>query len=101
MSSKNGGTVGLDPLFLGLTRPALIGGVTFSYFAMNFFLCTILFVMTSDFRAFLLGGLIHGVGMYICKKEPLTIDILLIKTQKCPGVINKDFHGGLNSYNMF
>lgn len=95
------GVLGLDPLFLGLTRPALVGGVTFSYFAVNFFACTFLFVITSNFKAFLLGVAIHIVGMVICKKEPLAMDILMLKVQKCPSVINKNFHGGLNSYNMF
>jgi type IV secretion system protein VirB3 len=91
----------LDPLFLGLTRPALIGGVTFVYFAFNFFLCTILFVLTSDFKSFIFGVFLHFIGMYICKKEPLAIDILLAKFKKCPNTLNKNFHGGLNSYNMF
>ena len=99
--SKSGGKLELDPLFLGLTRPALVAGVTFTYFSLNFLICTLIFVGTSSFKACLLGVAIHGLGMYICKKEPLAVDILLSKSRKCPSILNKNFHGGLNSYNMF
>lgn len=95
------GVLGLDPLFLGLTRPALIAGVTYNFFALNFFVCTIGFVITSNFKVFLLAVLIHLFGMYISKKEPLAVEILMTRLQKCPNVRNKNFHGNLNSYNMF
>ncbi len=97
----SGGVLGLDPLFLGLTRPALIAGVTYNFFALNFFICTIAFTITSDFKSFVAGVLIHLIGVYICKKEPLAVEILMMKTQKCKNVLNRSFHGDLNSYNMF
>lgn len=95
------GKLKLDPLFLGLTRPALIGGVTFSFFTLNFLGCTMVFVIFSSFKIFILGALVHGIGIILCKHEPLAVDILLLKIQKCPSVRNNNFHGGLNSYNMF
>lgn len=95
------GVLGVDPLFLALTRPALIGGVTFSYFAMNSMICIIIFILTSQFKIFLLGFLIHGIGMVLCKHEPLAVDILVNKMKKCPRVLNYNFHNNSNSYNMF
>lgn len=99
--SKNGGSLDLDPLFLGLTRPAMIAGVTYTFFALNFMICTLGFVITSKFSFFMIGFVIHLIGVFICKKEPLAVEILFTKIQKCPLVRNNKFHGGLNSYNIF
>ena len=97
----DGGSLGTDPLFLGLTRPALIGGVTYTFFALNSFIFMIAFVLTSEFKVFLFGIVTHLFGMLISKKEPLAVEILLTKVQKCPANSNNRFHGNLNSYNMF
>lgn len=95
------GTLQIDPLFLGLTRPALIAGVTFGYFAAEGLVAVLIFILTSNFKIFLVAVATHIFGVMLCKKEPLAIDMLLCKLQKTPGVMNKSFHGGLNSYNMF
>ena len=95
------GSLQTDPLFLGLTRPAMLAGVTFTYFAFEMMVAMIGFVITSNFACFLLAGGLHGIGVYLCKKEPLMIEMFLTKFQKTPAVQNKQFHGGLNSYNMF
>jgi type IV secretion system protein VirB3 len=96
-----GGVLQVDPLFLGLTRPALIGGVTFSYFAFNSLVSIVGFIVTSEFKIFILAIVVHVLGMLLSKKEPLAVDMLITKLQKCPKVPNSSFHGGLNSYNMF
>jgi type IV secretion system protein VirB3 len=101
MGNSDLGSVKTDPLFLGLTRPALIGGVTFPFFALNTLVFLLAFILTSQFKVFIGAVGVHVLGMLICKKEPLAVDILMTKIQKCPGVRNKIFHGGHNSYNMF
>ena len=101
MSDSGLGTLKTDALFLGLTRPAMIAGVTYVYFAFEFLVTILMFVATSNFKVFLITFVVHGFGMVLCKKEPLAIDILLNKTQKTPPVFNKTYHGGLQSYNMF
>lgn len=102
MSSNNGlGLLQTDALFLGLTRPALIAGVTFTYFSFEFFVTTLIFIMTSQFRVFIIAIVAHVIGVFLCKKEPLAIDMLLTKIQKTPSTRNKNFHGNLQSYNMF
>lgn len=101
MADSGLGTLKTDALFLGLTRPAMLAGVTYTYFAMEFFVSIIIFVMTSNFKVFLFTFFAHGFGMVLCKREPLAIDMLLNKTQKTPATFNKSYHGGLQSYNMF
>ncbi|MBQ7552538.1 MAG: VirB3 family type IV secretion system protein, partial [Rickettsiales bacterium] len=54
-----------------------------------------------SFKLLLIVVAMHIIGMQLCKKEPLAIDILLTHFRKTPPVPNKSFHGGLNSYNMF
>ena len=102
MSDTNGlGTLKTDALFLGLTRPVLIGGVTFAYFAAEMLISVLIFIMTSNFKVFLVSALTHAFGIVIKKKEPLAVDLLLAKYQKTPVTLNKNYHGGLQSYNMF
>ena len=101
MADNGLGYLKTDALFLGLTRPALIAGVTFAYFAFEGLIAILIFIMTSNFKIFLVAIGTHIFGVMLCKKEPLAIDMLLAKFQKTPNVMNKSFHGGLQSYNMF
>ena len=101
MADAGLGSLKTDALFLGLTRPALIAGVTFAYFAAEGLVAILIFIMTSNFKIFLVAIGTHAFGMMLCKKEPLAIDMLLVRMQKTPSTMNKSFHGGLNSYNMF
>ena len=99
--SEDLGSLKTDPLFLGLTRPSMLLGVTFSYFAFEMILGMLSFIIANDFRLLLVVGALHVFGMQLYKKEPLAINMLITKAQKTPSVKNKSFHGGLNSYNMF
>jgi len=95
------GSLKTDPLFLGLTRPAMILGVSFMFFVLNSLGCLMYFVMTSKFNVVIIGVAVHIFGMMLSKKEPLAVEILLTKLSKCGKCRNSQFHGGLNSYNMF
>ena len=83
MSEGDLGKVGVDPLFLGLTRPALIFGVSFLYFGLNVMGAVMYFVITTDFKIFPISLMVHLFGMGLSKKEPLAVDILMTKLQKC------------------
>jgi len=98
---SSGGKLSLDPLFLGLTRPALVGGVTFMFFGMNFFVSVFAFLIFGTFKVFLLSIIVHIFGIFLSKNEPLAVDILVTRFQKCPNIVNRAFHNGANSYNMF
>ena len=95
------GSLKTDALFLGLTRPAMIAGVTFAYFTVEMLATTLIFVLTSNFKVFLVAILTHAFGVVLCKKEPLAIDLLIAKFQKTPRTLNKNYHNDLQSYNMF
>ena len=94
------GTVKLDPLFVGLTRPTLFFGVSQSFGMLNGFACVMYFIQTSNMKVVFVGGLIHLIGYIACFKEPLIIELFMMKMQKCNKCKNKMFHGA-NSYDCY
>lgn len=96
------GSVGTDPLFLGLTRPPLLLGVSYTFAALNGMVSLMAFVITSNFfyLLILLPGM-HLVGWFICLKEPRAIELLMAKTSKCSVCRNRMHHGGTNSYDVY
>ena len=58
------------------------------------------FVITSDFLGFLALPLIHGVGYILSEKEPLFLELFMIKQQKCNRCKNRLYHGLTNSYDV-
>jgi type IV secretion system protein VirB3 len=65
-----GGRLKVDPLFVGLTRPTLLFGVSQMFVILNAFCCIGYFVMTNDLTA--MGALVaaHLVGYLASSKEP-------------------------------
>ncbi len=96
------GSVGTDPLFLGLTRPPLLLGVSYTFAALNGIISLLAFVITSKFfyLLVLLPG-IHLIGWFICVKEPRAIELLIAKTSKCSICRNRMYYGGTNSYDVY
>jgi len=92
--------LGTDPLFLGLTRPAMIFGVTFPFAVLNGFMCLTYFILSSDFKGFLALPFVHGIAYMICAKEPLALDLIMTKGSKCTKCRNKSFYGA-NSYDVY
>lgn len=91
-----------DPLFLGLTRPAMAFGVTYLWFMLNAMTWILYFINTSDFVWMIIGApTIHGIGYFICSKEPRFMDILLIKGGKCMKCKNARYHGNTQSYDLY
>ncbi len=90
-----------DLLFLGLTRSAVLFGVSYMFFGLNVMISLLYFVLTSDFKVVLVAFAIHIFGMILTKKEPLAVEILFTKLRKCSGCKNRQFYGGTNCYNPF
>ena len=91
-----------DPLFLGLTRPAMAFGVTYTWFLVEAFVLVIYFINTSDFLGlFVATPILHGVGYFICAKEPRFMDMLIIKSAKCMKCKNARFHGNTQSFDLY
>ena len=89
-----------DPLFVGLTRPPLLFGVSYTYFVVNAMISLIGYIGTSDFRFLMIALPIHMIGYYLCSKEPLFIELFKVRAEKCNRSSNKFYHGA-NSYDPF
>ena len=97
-----GGRIKADALFLGLTRPSMILGGTYVFAGLNALTSLMLFVMTSNF-VYLLVMLptLHGIAYLICLKEPLTLEMIIMKTSNFMKCRNKSFYDGTNSYDVY
>jgi type IV secretion system protein VirB3 len=91
-----------DPLYQGLTRPAMIFGVTYNFFLINVMSITIAFINTRDFFVVLvIAPAIHALGYYICLREPRFLELIALRLGKCQKCKNRLFHGFTNSYDAF
>jgi len=91
-----------DPLFLGLTRPAMAFGVTYTWFLVEVFCLVIYFINSSDFLGlFITTPILHGIGYFICAKEPRFMDMIIIKGARCMKCKNARFHGNTQSFDLY
>ncbi|MDF2964896.1 MAG: virB3 [Rickettsiaceae bacterium] len=91
------GNLTSDPLFVGLTRPTLIFGVSISYAMLNMIISVVYFINTSSFWIVPVAGVIHVIGYILCFKEPRFMELYLNKLSKCNNCPNKSYFGS-NSY---
>lgn len=70
----------LDPLFVGMTRPAMLAGVTYSGVILNTMLVVPLFVLFNSL-ALLLLPVVHGVMWSVCRWEPRFFDLILVRAK--------------------
>ena len=96
------GQISADPLFLGLTRPPLLLGVSYTFAALNGIVSLLAFIITSQFfyLLVLLPGM-HMVGWFVCLKEPRSIELMIARFSKCNICRNRYYHGGTNSYDVY
>jgi type IV secretion system protein VirB3 len=99
MSDDSDSGLNLDPLFVGLTRPSLLFGVNQMFVILNALACIGYFVMTNDIRIMGLMGFLHMIGYLASSKEPLFVELVMVKLQKCNRCDNKFYHGS-NSYDI-
>ncbi len=96
------GRIDADALFLGLTRPSMILGVTYVFAALNTLGSLLLFVLTNNFLyTLILLPSLHGIAYLICLKEPLTLEIIIGKSSNFMRCKNKSFYNGNNSYDLY
>ena len=65
-----------DPLFVGLTRPAMIFGVTLDVLLFNLIITSVVFIATQNLLYFALAIPVHGAAALICLNEPRTFNLL-------------------------
>jgi type IV secretion system protein VirB3 len=86
-----------DTLFVGLTRPQMFAGVTYSFFVANVVIATELFLIFKSLWVIGVALLLHGIGVLLCLKEPRIFDLWLARVSKCPRIKNYRVWG-CNSY---
>lgn len=86
-----------DPVFAALTRPQMIGGVTYPYMVLNLIVTLEAFLITRSFWTLLIAVVMHAVGYVGSLREPRFFDLWMTKLRTCPRVRNFAFWGA-NSY---
>jgi type IV secretion system protein VirB3 len=92
-------TINSDPLFVGLTRPTMIFGVSIQFALLNILVSCVIFVMLSSFKIIPIAFLIHGIGYILCFKEPKFLELYMNKFQRCSLCKNKAYYKA-NSYKV-
>ena len=96
------GRLQVDPLFQGLARPTMVGGVSYMFFVLNATVCLLTFINTQNFvYLIVLGPVLHFLAMLICRREPRMLELLVLRTSKGMRCINRGYHGHTNSYDLF
>lgn len=72
---RNGGVIA-DPLFVGVTRPAMALGVPYAALLANAFLTMELFLVTRNLLWLLMAVPLHGLAWLVCLAEPRFFDLL-------------------------
>jgi type IV secretion system protein VirB3 len=67
-----------DPLFVGVTRPPMRWGVTYSALLVNMVFTLEAFLATKNLLTLLLCLPIHGICMLLCARDPRFFDLLLV-----------------------
>ena len=80
-----------DPIFPALTRPQMIGGVTYSYAVFNPIVTIEAFLITKSFLALGAAVVIHAVGYIGCLREPRFFDLWITRLRTAPRVRNFRF----------
>ena len=96
------GKIEVDSLFLGLTRSSMILGVSYVFASLNILGSLLLFVMTNKFIYLIVVlPLLHGIAYIICLKEPLALEIVIMKSSNFMRCKNRTFYNGTNSYDLY
>ena len=80
-----------DPLFVGLTRPQMFAGVTYSYCVINGVVSTEFFLITKSAWVILFAAIVHAIGWLACLREPRFFDLWLTRISHCPRIPNYRF----------
>ncbi len=98
MQGRNQGVV-LDPLFVGVTRPAMALGVTYSALLINGVMTVEMFLLTKNLLWLLIWFPVHGIFLLVCKNEPRFFDLLMLWGRtRGPGLLSNVRYWKSNSY---
>lgn len=90
-----------DSVFLGLTRPPMIFGVSYMFALMNFMASIGYFILTSNFLGVIIFlPAMHLIGCWLSSKEPKFMELLKTRQDKCRRCRNRMYYGNVNSYKI-
>jgi type IV secretion system protein VirB3 len=100
--SREVGRIGVDSLFLGLTRPTMVFGITYQWLMVEG-LGALLWFINSPQKgyAFLIGGIMHIVGILLFAKEPRILEILSTWGRSSTKCVNRRYHSNTSSYDVY
>ena len=88
-----------DPLFAGVTRPAMAMGVTYSALLINGLTTVELFLLTKNLLWMLVCIPIHGIFWLVCKNDARFFDLLFLWGRtRGPGLLGNVRFWKANSY---
>lgn len=91
-----------DPLFLALTRPAMLLGVTYAWFSVNGLVWALYFINYSNFAVMIPGAVIvHFIGFMLCSHEPRFMDLFFVALRTNLKCSNRLFHNNTSSYDLY
>lgn len=77
-----------DTLFVGLTRPQMLLGVTYGYAIANGVITTELFLLFKSPLVVIAALIVHVIGWVACLRDPRIFDLWIVKVRRCPRVPN-------------
>jgi type IV secretion system protein VirB3 len=77
-----------DHLFVALTRPQMLLGVTYGYAVTNAIVTTELFLVFKSIWVLAVALILHVVGWLACLRDPRIFNLWIVKVQRCPRVRN-------------
>jgi type IV secretion system protein VirB3 len=77
MSQRNAG-LATDPLFVGVTRPPMRWGVTYSALLFNLVFTMEAFLLTKNLLTLLIALPIHGICALLCARDARFFDLILL-----------------------
>jgi len=77
-----------DTLFVALTRPQMLAGVTYSFFVINAVIAAELFLIARGWWVIFVALLVHLCGAIASLRDPRIFDLWLTRLRTCPRVKN-------------
>lgn len=86
-----------DILFLGLTRPPMVFGVTYTFLVVNVMMTGLVFIWSGNLWAILMAAPIHLTGYVACLRDPRRFDVWFVRLRYALPAQTR-FFWGANSY---
>lgn len=86
-------TAQVDPLFVGATRPATVGGITYEAIVFIAMAVGMGYVITANFLWLLAYAPLHGIAYGICKKDPRAFRLLFLMISSKGRCLNRSIWG--------